>query len=116
PKTVGTHRYSAGAVVTALRTDPQEGARGISLCGIEATDPGVSRGHKLDKAGQDESDTAELCFDNVRLGDDRVIGELGRGFIYMMGRLPQGRLSAAGCNLARATQFLVDSTQCAGTS
>src|SRR5699024_9757668 len=94
-KTIITDGHSADLVVTAVRTDPQKGARGVSAFGVDAHDAGFSRGRKLDKAGQDESDTAELFFDDVRVGDDRLIGEPGQGFIYMMERLPQERLSAA---------------------
>ena len=45
---------------------------------------GFSRGRKLDKVGQDESDTAELFFEDVRVPDDDLIGELDNGFIHMM--------------------------------
>ena len=110
-KTFITNGYSADLVVTAVRTDPALGARGITLFGIEATDEGFSRGRKLDKVGQTESDTAELFFDDLRLGDDRVIGEPGEGFIAMMQRLPQERLGAAVSNVAHAKQILLETIQ-----
>lgn len=110
-KTFITNGYSADLVVTAVRTSPEKGARGITLFGIEATDEGFSRGRKLDKVGQTESDTSELFFENIRLGDDRVIGEVDRGFIYMMERLPQERLGAAVSNVAHAKQILEETLQ-----
>lgn len=110
-KTFITNGYSADMVVTAVRTDPSKGARGITLFGIEATDEGFSRGRKLDKVGQEEADTAELFFENLRLGDDRVIGELGGGFIAMMQKLPQERLSCAISNVAHAKQILLETIQ-----
>ncbi|MFD1859074.1 acyl-CoA dehydrogenase [Aeromicrobium camelliae] len=110
-KTFITNGFSADLIVTAVRTDPSKGARGITLFGIEATDPGFSRGRKLDKVGQEESDTAELFFEDVRLGDDRVIGELGGGFIAMMQKLPQERLGAAVSNIAHAKQILAETIQ-----
>lgn len=110
-KTFITNGYTADLIVTAVRTDPEKGARGITLFGIEATDSGFSRGRKLDKVGQEESDTAELFFENVRLGDDRIIGELGGGFIAMMQMLPQERLGAAVSNLAHAKQILAETIQ-----
>src|SRR3546814_16073918 len=70
-----------------------------------------SRGRKLDKVGQDESDTAELFFENVRLGDDHIIGELDGGFIHMMQKLPQERLGCAISNVAHAKQILVATLQ-----
>lgn len=110
-KTFITNGYTADLIVTAVRTDPTKGARGITLFGIEATDAGFSRGRKLDKVGQEESDTAELFFEDVRLGDDRVIGQLGYGFIAMMERLPQERLGAAVSNIAHAKQILLETIQ-----
>ena len=110
-KTFITNGYSADLIVTAVRTSPDKGAKGITLFGIEATDEGFSRGRKLDKVGQTESDTAELFFQDVRVGQDRVIGEIDRGFIYMMERLPQERLTCAVSNVAHAKQILTETIQ-----
>ncbi len=110
-KTFITNGYSADLVITAVRTSPDKGAKGITLFGIEATDEGFSRGRKLDKVGQTESDTAELFFQDVRVGQDRVIGEIDRGFIYMMERLPQERLTCAVSNVAHAKQILTETIQ-----
>lgn len=107
-KTFITNGYSADLVVTAVRTDPAKGARGITLFALEATDPGFSRGRKLDKVGQEESDTAELFFEDLRVGDDRVVGEVGMGFIAMMRKLPQERVGAAVSNIAHAKQILTE--------
>ncbi|MFT4188044.1 MAG: acyl-CoA dehydrogenase family protein [Aeromicrobium sp.] len=110
-KTFITNGYSADLVVTAVRTSPEKGAKGITLFGIEATDEGFSRGRKLDKVGQTESDTAELFFENVRVGDDRIIGQLDMGFIHMMQKLPQERLGCAVSNIAQAKQILAETIQ-----
>lgn len=110
-KTFITNGFSADLVLTAVRTSPEKGAKGITLFAIEATDEGFSRGRKLDKVGQTESDTAELFFENVRVGDDRVIGEVDMGFIYMMQKLPQERLSCAISNVAHAKQILAETIQ-----
>jgi alkylation response protein AidB-like acyl-CoA dehydrogenase len=105
-KTFITNGYSTDLVVVAARTTPGSGARGISLFGVEATMEGFSRGRKLDKVGQTESDTSELFFDNVRVPAANLIGELDRGFIHMMERLPQERLGAAVSNIAHAAGIL----------
>ncbi len=110
-KTFITNGYSADLVLTAVRTDPEKGARGITLFAIPSDAPGFSRGRKLDKVGQDESDTAELFFENVRLGDDHVVGELGGGFIAMMQKLPQERLGCAISNVHHAKQILIETLQ-----
>ena len=105
-KTFITNGYSADLVVVAARTAPEKKARGITLFGIRSDAPGFSRGRKLDKVGQDESDTAELAFEDVRVTDDDIIGELDQGFIHMMTWLPQERLGSAITNLAHARQIL----------
>ncbi len=110
-KTFITNGYSADLVLTAVRTDPEKGARGITLFAIPADAPGFSRGRKLDKVGQDESDTAELFFEDVRLGDDHVVGELGGGFVAMMQKLPQERLGCSVSNVAHAKQILLETIQ-----
>ena len=110
-KTFITNGYSADLVITAVRTSPEKKARGITLFAIPADAPGFSRGRKLDKVGQDESDTAELFFENVRLGDDHIIGELDGGFIHMMQKLPQERLGCSISNIAHAKQILLETLQ-----
>jgi long-chain-acyl-CoA dehydrogenase len=110
-KTFITNGFSADLIVTAVRTDPEKGPKGITLFGIEADKEGFSRGRKLDKVGMEESDTAELFFENVRVTDAEIIGELNMGFIHMMQKLPQERLGCAVANIAHAKQILVETLQ-----
>ncbi len=105
-KTFITNGYSADLVVVAARTSPEKRAKGISLFAVETGMDGFTRGRKLDKVGQDESDTAELNFADVRIPGHNLIGELDQGFIHMMNWLPQERLSNAVGNLAQAAQIL----------
>ena len=110
-KTFITNGYSADLVVVAARTSPEKKARGITLFGVEADMPGFSRGRKLDKVGQGESDTAELFFEDMRVPAANIIGELDNGFIHMMTWLPQERLGSAITNLAHAAQILDETLQ-----
>ena len=110
-KTFITNGYSADLVVVAARTSPEKKAKGITLFGVEAGMEGFTRGSKLDKVGQVESDTAELYFDNVRVPGANVIGEVDRGFIHMMERLPQERLGCAVNNIANAAQILQETVE-----
>ncbi len=107
-KTFITNGYQADLVVVAARTSPEKGAKGISLLGVETGMPGFERGRKLDKVGQQESDTAELFFTDVRVPGANIIGEVDRGFIAMMERLPQERVGAAVSNTAHAQQILLE--------
>ncbi|MEV4644309.1 acyl-CoA dehydrogenase family protein [Saccharopolyspora sp. NPDC049357] len=110
-KTFITNGYSADLVLLAARTSPEKGARGITLFAIEMSKEGCSRGRKLDKVGQDESDTAELFFEEVRVTDAEVVGEVDKGFIHMMQNLPQERLGAAVANVSHAKQILIETLQ-----
>ncbi len=110
-KTFITNGYSADLVVVAARTDLSKGAKGITLFGVEAGMEGFTRGRKLDKVGQTESDTAELFFTDVRVPAANVIGEIDRGFIHMMERLVQERVGAAISNIAHAAQILEETIQ-----
>jgi alkylation response protein AidB-like acyl-CoA dehydrogenase len=93
-------------VVVAARTDPTKRAKGITLFAVETGMEGFTRGRKLDKVGQTESDTAELFFTDVRVPDANRIGDEGMGFIHMMERLVQERVGAAVSNTMHARQIL----------
>ncbi len=110
-KTFITNGYQADLVIVATRTDPSKGAKGITLFMIEDGMVGFTRGRKLDKVGQEESDTAELFFDDVRVPDENRIGPEGMGFIAMMQRLPQERVGAAVSNVAHAKQILLETIE-----
>jgi alkylation response protein AidB-like acyl-CoA dehydrogenase len=50
---------------------------------------------KIEKMGQHSSDTAELFFDNIRVPASAMLGEEGKGFVYLMQELPRERLGCA---------------------
>jgi len=110
-KTFITNGYQADLVIVAARTDPSKGAKGITLLMVERGMEGFVNGRKLDKVGMDESDTAELFFENVRVPDENRLGEEGMGFIAMMQRLPQERVGAAVSNVAHAKAILEETIQ-----
>lgn len=92
-KTYITNGQNAHLILTVCKTDPSAGAKGTSLILVEADRPGFARGRNLDKVGQWMSDTSELFFNDVRVPASNVIGEVNRGFIYLVSDLPQERLS-----------------------
>ncbi|CAB4930187.1 unannotated protein [freshwater metagenome] len=105
-KTFITNGYTADVIIVAARTSPEKKAKGITLFALENGTPGFERGRKLDKVGQPEANTAELFFQDVKVPNANVIGEVDRGFIQMMEQLPQERISAAVGNLAQAKAIL----------
>ncbi|WP_440711975.1 acyl-CoA dehydrogenase family protein [Gordonia sp. FQ] len=95
-KTFITNGGQADFVIVVVKTDAGEGAKGISLIGVETEREGFSRGRILDKIGMKGQDTAELNFDGVRVPQSNLLGDAeGLGFIQLMQQLPQERLIIA---------------------
>ncbi len=104
-KTFITNGINADLVITAVKTDPTQRHRGMSLLVLERGMPGFERGRNLDKLGQHAQDTAELSFTDVRVPVTNLLGaEEGQGFTQLVTNLPQERLSIAigGVAAARA--------------
>lgn len=91
-KTFITNGQNAGVIVVAARTEDAQGKSGISLFVVTADMAGFTRGRNLHKIGQHAQDTAELFFDQVRVPANHLLGEVNKGFRYMMQELPQERL------------------------
>jgi len=81
--------------IVACKTDPSQGAKGISLIVVERGMAGYERGRNLEKVGRHAQDTAELFFRDVHVPVSNPLGEEGKGFAYMMHNLPQERLVIA---------------------
>jgi acyl-CoA dehydrogenase len=87
-----TNGVNCGVVLVACKTDPAAGAKGVSLIAVEEGTPGFTKVGPMDKIGLKAQDTAELFFDNVRVPIGNLVGEEGRGFVYLMQQLPQERM------------------------
>lgn len=113
-KTYITNGQLADLIIVATKSDPNAGSRGMSLFLIEADRPGFTRGRNLDKIGQHSADTSELSFVDVRIPHENILGEEGKGFAYLMGKLSQERLSiavSAQASAQRAFDEAVDFTK-----
>lgn len=105
-----TNGTRADFIVLAVRTGG-EGHKGISLVLFPTATKGFSVGKKLCKIGMLSSDTAELFFDDCRIPLANVLGEMNRGFYYVMENFQGERLAAAIQNLAqteRAVRYTLD--------
>ena len=105
-KTFISNGIIADLVVTAVKTDPSQAHRGVSLLVIERGMEGFERGRNLDKVGLHAQDTAELSFTDVRVPVANRLGDEGTGFFSLMDFLPQERLSIALNAVAAAEQYL----------
>ena len=105
-KTFITNGLNADLVIVVCKTDPDLGAKGISLICVDANTPGFSKGRKLEKIGLHAQDTSELFFDNVKVPVSNRLGEENAGFSYLMHELAQERLVIAVRAAASIESFL----------
>jgi alkylation response protein AidB-like acyl-CoA dehydrogenase len=101
-KTFITNGINADLVITAVKTDPAERHRGMSLLVVERGMAGFDRGRNLDKIGMHAQDTAELFFTDVRVPAANLLGTEGEGFRHLVTNLPQERLSIGATGVAAA--------------
>jgi acyl-CoA dehydrogenase len=107
-KTFITNGQHANLIIVVAKTDPKQGAKGVSLMVVETEDAsGFRRGRKLKKLGMDWADTSELFFDETKLPAESLLGtEEGQGFVQLMTELPQERLIVATAAVAMMERAL----------
>src|SRR3954462_4747899 len=96
-------------IIVMARTDSPEdrrGARGISAFIVTPDLPGFHVGKKEDKMGLRASPTVQLHFSDMRVPADRLLGQVGSGFIYAMQSLDNGRLGIAAQSIGIAEAAL----------
>src|SRR5215207_1494293 len=105
-KTFITSGINADLVITAVKTDPTQRHKGMSLLVVERGMPGFERGRNLEKVGMHAQDTAELFFTDVPVPVTNRLGDEGSGFRSLVAKLPQERLSIAVTGVAAARNAL----------
>lgn len=104
----GTH---CDLLVIVAKTDPSQGAGGISLIVAETNDDlaGFERGRILEKVGQHGQDTRELFFSDMRVPVANLLGEQeGLGFYQLMEQLARERLVIASLCAGMAEAALLE--------
>ena len=97
-----THGISGDVVVVIARTGELLDSRGLTAFIVERGTPGFSGGKKENKLGMRASETAELIFNQCKVHQSQVIGEVGEGFIQAMKILDGGRISIAALSVGIA--------------
>ncbi len=97
-----THGKSGHVAVVIARTGELLDSRGMTAFVVERGTAGFNAGKKENKLGMRASETAEMIFDNCRIHQDQVLGEVGEGFIQSMKILDGGRISIASLSLGIA--------------
>jgi len=104
--TSGAH---AGVMVVWARTGDREklpGTRGISCFLVEGGTKGLIIGKAEDKHGIRGSNTVSLTFDDCRVPESALLGELNSGFRIAMMALDGGRIGIASQAIGIATAAL----------
>lgn len=112
-KTFITNGQTANIVIVVAKTDPGEGAGGVSLMVVETDEvEGFERGRNLKKLGNKAQDTSELFFNDVKIPTENLLGtDEGQGFFQLMEQLPQERheIAVQGmANIERALELTLD--------
>jgi len=97
-----THGRSGDVAVVIVRTGELLDSHGMTAFVVERGTPGFSGGKKENKLGMRCSETAEMIFDNCRVPEGNILGEVGNGFIQAMKVLDGGRISIAALSLSIA--------------
>ncbi|MDG2046459.1 MAG: acyl-CoA dehydrogenase family protein [Halioglobus sp.] len=101
-KTYISNGINADLVIVAAKTDPENNPHAMTLFLVERGMEGFERGRNLEKMGMKAQDTAELFFNDVKVPKANVLGEPGKGFIYLMEGLGEERLIGAAGYIASA--------------
>ena len=106
-----THGVSGDVAVVIARTGEVGDSHGMTAFVVEKGTPGFRGGRKEDKLGMRASETAEMIFEDCKVHESQVLGEVGDGFIQSMKILDGGRISIAALSLDIAQGALEASIQ-----
>ncbi len=96
-----THGITGETFVILAVTDKTKN-KSISAFVVEKGTPGFSSGKKENKLGMRCSETATLVFDNVRIPEGNLIGNIGEGFKQALSVLDGGRIGIAALSVGLA--------------
>lgn len=101
-KTFITNGTSAEVAVVIARTGEIGDKKGSTTFVIERGNPGMKQGRKMDKLGMRASETTEMIFEDCRVPEENILGEIGQGFVQSLKVLDGGRISIAALGLGIA--------------
>lgn len=97
-----THGISGDVAVVLARTGELLDSNGITAFVVERTTPGFKAGKKENKLGMRASETSEMIFEDCKVHESNVLGQVGEGFKQAMKVLDGGRISIAALSLGIA--------------
>lgn len=99
----------AGVFLVFANAKPEAGYKGITTFIVERDTPGLSVAKPEDKLGIRASGTCMVNFDNVRVPEENILGEFGKGYQYAAGFLNEGRIGI-GAQMIGCAQGCFDAT------
>ena len=87
-----TNAEHAGIFLVMANANPTMGYKGITTFIVEKEMEGLSLGKKEDKLGIRASSTCPVHFDNVKVPECNMLGQLGMGYRYAIEMLNEGRI------------------------
>lgn len=113
-----TNANEAGLFLVFATVDKTKGYRGITAFIVEGDDAGFSVGKKESKMGLRASSTCEVILENCSVPNDRVLGEVGKGYKLAIEILNEGRIGIGAqmvgvgrAALAHATRYTQERRQ-----
>lgn len=85
----------AGVFLVMANVDPSAGYKGITCFIVDRDTEGLEIGKKENKLGLRSSSTCPLNFDNVKVPEKNILGQIGHGYKYAIGMLNEGRIGIA---------------------
>ncbi|XP_053306245.1 short/branched chain specific acyl-CoA dehydrogenase, mitochondrial [Spea bombifrons] len=85
----------AGVFLVMANANPSAGYKGITCFIVPRDTEGLHIGKKEDKLGLRASSTCSLNFENVKVPESSVLGQVGQGYKYAIGMLNEGRIGIA---------------------
>ncbi len=102
-----TNAAEAGVFLIFANADPTKGYKGITAFIVEKDDEGFSVGKRESKLGIRASSTCELILDGCAIPEDRVLGDVGRGYKIAIEILNEGRIGI-GAQMLGVAQAALD--------
>lgn len=99
----------AGVFLVFANAKPEAGYKGITTFIVDRDTPGLSVAKPEDKLGIRASGTCMVNFDNVRVPEENILGEFGKGYQYAAGFLNEGRIGI-GAQMIGCAQGCFDAT------
>lgn len=99
----------SGVFLIMANANPSAGYRGITTFIVERDMEGFTVGKRENKLGICASGTCQLHLDNVRVPEENILGEFGKGYQYAAGFLNEGRIGI-GAQMIGCAQGCLDAT------